>query len=474
MPICDPRFCETKGPGREEFGRLVAWGNKAKTQGLIARQAETAKGGPVSLSDSHGLCETSAHSAPDEQAGAGFSAIRLAAKGIESSERCCFLARGASEEKATEDEEAEQGPCPREVSSPGPETERQTVLEELRGAIARIEGALPARLDAPRSKVTRLDAPCSKIARLDASDPNISRLEAARQTHSPLEAPSCSSPKAETASDYSPKEKYLAQPASGGDKPAETEAQRPCLSLGHPAIDAALGGGLPRHGLIEIRAQESRDMGALIGFCLALAARLVAAVDRPLLWIGERSALGEAGLPYPPGFAAFGLTPRALALVSAPRLKDAVWAAEEAAASRALALAVLEVRGNPALLSLDGTRRLHLRARKAGTPLLLLRQSAEPQATAAPLRLAIRAGPALTVPDLPTHRRLIGAPTFCLEVEKNRAGPPLRLDIAWSRHDRLFFPAKRTASGEPLSRPHPAETAHRPDHARTGGARLAL
>ena len=43
MPICDPRFCETNGPIRNGFARLFALGNRTKTQGLIAQEAEAAK-----------------------------------------------------------------------------------------------------------------------------------------------------------------------------------------------------------------------------------------------------------------------------------------------------------------------------------------------------------------------------------------------------------------------------------------------
>ena len=218
MPICDPRFCETNGPIRNGFARLFALGNRTKTQGLIAQEAEAAKEG-------------------------------------------------------TEQSQAERQFCSQEISSPTPETERRRILAELRGAIARIEGAPPARLDAPGLKESRLDAPGlkesrldalnSKESRLDAPDSNISRVDASRpdilqvDTSHPAyprqEAPRRSSPGAGKTSDYSPIEDRAARPASGSEGPAETAMQRPCLSLGHPAIDAALGGGLPvtgkpRHG----------------------------------------------------------------------------------------------------------------------------------------------------------------------------------------------------------------------------------
>ncbi len=50
-----------------------------------------------------------------------------------------------------------------------------------------------------------------------------------------------------------------------------------------PALDAAMGGGLPLAALHEIRAGESRDGGAAGGFALALSARLAAAGAPPSL-----------------------------------------------------------------------------------------------------------------------------------------------------------------------------------------------
>ncbi|MEX6508390.1 ImuA family protein [Jiella sp. M17.18] len=245
------------------------------------------------------------------------------------------------------------------------------------------------------------------------------------------------------------------------------------ISLGSAEADAALGGGLPARGLTEIHLDEARDGGTLAGFALGLAIRLGAARARPLLWIADGAAFAEAGLPYGPGLAGFGLDPAALVLVRARRLADAAWAAEEAAACAALAAAILEVRGNPARLELEGTRRLHLRAREAGVPLLLLRQSARPQATAAPMRLRIRPGPAAPVEDLPGAARLIGRPVFDVAVEKSRDGRPQNCRLEWNSDERRFG-LVRPARAEPLSRRPPAASVDGPDPARDAGPVLAL
>ncbi|MDY8109098.1 hypothetical protein U0C82_08060 [Fulvimarina sp. 2208YS6-2-32] len=245
------------------------------------------------------------------------------------------------------------------------------------------------------------------------------------------------------------------------------------ISLGDAAVDAALGGGFPAGGLAELHGDEARDGGSLAGFAMALAARFGASRDRPVLWISERPAIHEAGLPYPLGFAAFSVPSGAMTLVCARRLDDAIWAAEEAAACKALALVVLEARGNPRQLGLEGTRRLHVRAHKAGVPLLLVRQSAEAQSTAAPLRLRIGPAQARPVADLADQRRLVGAPVFPLSIEKNRSARTGRIDLVWSSHDRSFRLAAWPHAGSLPGARH-AEASDRPDHPRPAGAHLAF
>ncbi len=255
-------------------------------------------------------------------------------------------------------------------------------------------------------------------------------------------------------------------------KPARRSALK-LYSLGCAAADAALGGGFPAAGLTEIHLDETRDGGTLAGFALALAIRFGARPDKPLLWIGDSLAFSEAGLPYWPGLAGFGLDPSALCIVRTRRLEDAAWAGEEAAASSALTMAILEVRGNPARLGLDGTRRLHFRARAAGLPFLLLRQSARAEATAAPLRLRVRPSPAALVPDLTDHQKLIGHPVFAVTVEKSRDGRPRHFSLEWNPHERRFDPL-RPERATALSRPLAAAPVDRPDTARDAGSLVAL
>ncbi|MHA1549126.1 MAG: ImuA family protein, partial [Alphaproteobacteria bacterium] len=130
-------------------------------------------------------------------------------------------------------------------------------------------------------------------------------------------------------------------------------------------LDACLGGGLRRDGLHEIRGEASRN-GAATGFALALAARLAAQDDRPILWIMEAAAGREAGQPYGAGLDRLGLDAHRVVLVSVRTPVDALWVFEEGLRCRGLAAVMAEIRGHPRLLDLTASRRLALRARDSG------------------------------------------------------------------------------------------------------------
>ncbi|MGT2465029.1 ImuA family protein [Mesorhizobium atlanticum] len=146
------------------------------------------------------------------------------------------------------------------------------------------------------------------------------------------------------------------------------------LRTGIERFDTALGGGLPRAALSEIHGLETRDAGAVAGFAFSLVSLILKEKQGlPILWVGTAEIFHEAGLPYARGLhALFGIEPEQLLFSEAPKLLDALWIAEEAARMTAFAAVILEIRGSPRLLDLTATRRLHARAQNAGRPVLLL------------------------------------------------------------------------------------------------------
>ncbi|MGX7875857.1 ImuA family protein [Mesorhizobium sp. ORM6] len=137
--------------------------------------------------------------------------------------------------------------------------------------------------------------------------------------------------------------------------------------------------------------------------------------------------------------ASFGIEPGQLLFSEAPRLVDALWIAEEAARMTALAAVILEIRGNPQRLDLTATRRLHTRAQAAGRPVFLLRQAAEPEPTAAPVRLIVSSAPA--VPRAIVTGPLagsIGRPAFAITIGKSRTALPGQFTLEWNPDERVF------------------------------------
>jgi len=278
----------------------------------------------------------------------------------------------------------------------------------------------------------------------------------------------------------------LAAPGEEAVLPRRRGGRDGLLATGVPALDAALGGGIAKPALTEIHGRQGRDAGAVAGFVLALAGLLLKqALLAPVLWVGTSGFFNEAGLPYAHGLLKlFGIAPDKLLLAQAPRPVDALWIAEEAAALKALSAVVLELPGNPRQLDLTATRRLHRRAVEAGRPVFLLRQSAGPQATAAPLRFVVEPAPAgmRKILGKPLAGS-IGPPAFTVTLDKNRLAPPARFILEWNADERTFghrLPERRDArhdSGRhgrpqvPVAVVSPPQ--HRPDLAAAAGPRLA-
>ena len=179
-------------------------------------------------------------------------------------------------------------------------------------------------------------------------------------------------------------------PLDGENQPksADIEALRGLLSrsapaatgqpcpLGLPALDRALGGGLPTGCLQEVIGGEGT---AAAGFCAFLLGRLAARETSPkaILW----GWIGEGDL-YPPGLASFGLDPAQAILLSAPNSAELLWAMEEGLRSPALAGVAMEAHR----LDLVASRRLQLAAATGGVTGFLLTRGQPSAVSAAALR----------------------------------------------------------------------------------------
>ena len=190
--------------------------------------------------------------------------------------------------------------------------------------------------------------------------------------------------------------------------------------------------GMARAALHEVLATEP-------GCGAAFAAMVLGRTEGTVLWIGSARAEWQA---WPPGLAAWGLTPDRLVLLRAERWKDALWAMEEALRCPAVGGALLvpaqgESFEERAPLDLTATRRLQLAAEAGGGLGLILRADTPGAVTQTAAHTRWRVSPAEG--DEPHWR---------LELLRMRGGRPRdAVAVAW-----------QTASGrlEVLERAMPA------------------
>lgn len=248
------------------------------------------------------------------------------------------------------------------------------------------------------------------------------------------------------------------------------------LQTGAERFDAALHGGVPFAGLTEIHGAASRDAGAVLGFTLALlgASSRVDGASKPLLWIGTKEGVAEAGLPYLAGlYRLYGIGPEHLILSRGDRAADALWIAGEAAGLPSLGAVLIELRGSPSALDLNATRRLQVRAREAGRPVLLLRQNAVSEPTAAPTRLHVAPAPSALRETLAGPLDgTVGYPAWRVSLSKSANGAaPSDFTLEWDFDANSF--RERTERETALPGALVSVSRGGADQARPDGAGLA-
>ncbi|MGI2035962.1 ImuA family protein [Rhizobium panacihumi] len=272
---------------------------------------------------------------------------------------------------------------------------------------------------------------------------------------------------------------------------AAVQDKRERLSFGIDVLDQALEGGLPLDGLAEIRTSAMKDAGAASGFALAVSALLQnqgegpgqsMTCGLPILWIADRLAVLETGMPYALGLLDFGIKPETFLHARPRRLEDALWLAEAAAASGAFAITVLEVCGNLKHFGLTESRRLSLRAKASGRPLFVLRQAGEEEASSADFRFLVETAPAANryLADGTMLGGSIGHSVFRLTLERSRNPAPFSLLLEWNSDDRRLSTAHAPAKSvfavrhPTYSGPDFPKTVDRSGAAAKVGARLAF
>jgi hypothetical protein len=212
---------------------------------------------------------------------------------------------------------------------------------------------------------------------------------------------------------------------------------------------AALGGDAARKRLHALHPARPGDEGAVTGFAFALlggwarsrregpSSSQGGSPLRPILWVQDRTARAEAGRPYGLGFAAFGIDPAQLVLVSTKGALNALAAVEMGLEIGALDGVLVELPPSLPADMLALGKRLALRAERSMTPCLLLHASQRAVSMPVATRWEI-AG----LPAVPGKAWEAPVPVAALNLVKNRFGPTGRWSVP------LGLPAAMSVSSQ--------------------------
>jgi protein ImuA len=198
------------------------------------------------------------------------------------------------------------------------------------------------------------------------------------------------------------------------------------IALGHPQLDAVLGGGLRPGALHEVFA----DVWSASGFAVLLG--MLSAGKKPFFWVRPDYEALEYGAVSPHGLAELGGDPRQLILVRTRKADEALSAASDILGCPHVGALLLEVRGQPRCLDLVASRRLALAAGMSGVSVILLRQSASAQPSAALTRWQVKSAPSREDDDD------WGNPLFAVQLTRHRAGGLGHFLMQWDSEHAVF------------------------------------
>ena len=208
------------------------------------------------------------------------------------------------------------------------------------------------------------------------------------------------------------------------------------FTLGAPAFDNRLSGGLSRYALHEVFSATKEDITAAAAFALLLTLRL-GADERRIYWISDERQDRTSGRLYPVGLAELGANPGNMVIIRTANMLDALRAAADAIRSKSAAAVILEVYGAAKMLDLTSSRRLSLAAKEAKALTLLVRGDAMPMPSAAVSRWQIQAAPSLAL-----AAGAPGFPAFDVSLLRHRGGiAPFEARMMWDHENRQFHDA---------------------------------
>ena len=198
------------------------------------------------------------------------------------------------------------------------------------------------------------------------------------------------------------------------------------VPLGHAPADAVLGGGLAPGALHEVFA-SGWSAG---GFAVLLA--LLAGKNKPIFWVRPDYEAMEYGALSPNGLLELGGDPSRLFMVRTRNAADALSAANDILACPHVGALLLEVEDNPKCLDLVASRRLAFAANESGVTAVMLRCSAQAQASAALTRWQVKSAP--SHPDDDDW----GNPVFDAQLVRHRMGGLGKFLMYWNPEHGVF------------------------------------
>jgi protein ImuA len=198
------------------------------------------------------------------------------------------------------------------------------------------------------------------------------------------------------------------------------------IATGHPQADAVLGGGLRPGSLHEVFAQG----WCAGGFAALLALR--ATGKKSFFWVRPDYEAMEYGACSPNGLLELGGDPQALIQVRTRNAVDALAAANDILACPHVGAVLLEMEGMPKCLDLVASRRLALAAGESGVTLVLLRNGAQAEPSAALTRWQVTSAP--SHPDDDDW----GNPVFDAHLTRHRAGGLGSFLMRWNLQHACF------------------------------------
>src|SRR5262245_14180725 len=221
------------------------------------------------------------------------------------------------------------------------------------------------------------------------------------------------------------------------------------VPLGHAGADETLAGGLPKGALHEVFAHDSSHGAAATGFAAGLGLRLGG--RKPLLWVRQDFSVLEFGELHGAGLLELGLDPDVVILVRAAIVAQVLRAVVEGLACAALGAVIAEIPAEPKLLDLVVSRRLAFAAVRKNVTAILVRLAAEPDASAAETRWAVRGVRSSDDDDW-------GTAMFEAELIRNRHGRTGAWVMEWNSDDGIFREPDNAAHSGGVA----AASAHRP------------